>query len=79
MAEIPVEKKSSNTWIWLLLAAILVALLVWWFAAEDDYDDEAYMASGADIAQSEVVNPDAEVNSSLAPATLATISADAQS
>lgn len=51
MAEIPVEKKSSNTWIWLLLAAILVALLVWWFAAEDDYDDEAYMASGADIAR----------------------------
>ena len=40
MAEIPVEKKSSMTWLWVLLALILAALLLWWLL---DDDDEAYV------------------------------------
>ena len=36
MAEIPVEKKSSRTWLWLLLAAILVVLLIWWLSSGND-------------------------------------------
>ena len=39
MAEIPVEKKSSMTWLWLLLAAILAALLIWWITADEDDAD----------------------------------------
>lgn len=36
MAEIPVEKKSSMTWLWVLLALLLAALLLWWLLADDD-------------------------------------------
>ena len=43
MAEIPVEKKSSMTWLWLLLAAILAALLIWWITADED-DAEPVLA-----------------------------------
>lgn len=35
MAEIPVEKKSSMTWLWVLLALIIAALLLWWLLADD--------------------------------------------
>ncbi|QQN73442.1 hypothetical protein [Croceicoccus sp. YJ47] len=40
MAEIPVEKKSSKSWLWLLLALILGALILWWILADDDDDAE---------------------------------------
>ena len=36
MAEIPVEKKSSMAWLWILLALLLVALLLWWVLDDDD-------------------------------------------
>lgn len=36
MAEIPVEKKSSSSWIWILLALLLLALLLWWLLSDDD-------------------------------------------
>lgn len=36
MAEIPVEKKSSMTWLWVLLGLILAALLLWWLLDDDD-------------------------------------------
>lgn len=38
MAEIPIEKKSSNTWIWILLAAVLLGLLLWWLLADNNDD-----------------------------------------
>ena len=38
MAEIPVEKKSSFNWLWLLLIAIVAAVLLWWLFAADDGD-----------------------------------------
>ena len=36
MAEIPVERKSSAKWLWILLLLLLGALLLWWLLAEDD-------------------------------------------
>jgi hypothetical protein len=42
MANIPVEKKSSTSWIWLLLLLLLVGAIIWWLFAEADdadYDD----------------------------------------
>lgn len=36
MAEIPVQKKSSMTWLWVLLALILAALLLWWILDNDE-------------------------------------------
>lgn len=36
MAEIPVEKKSSMGWLWVLLALLLLALLAWWLLSDDD-------------------------------------------
>ena len=41
MAEIPVQKKSGKTWLWVLLAIILAALLAWWLL-NDDGDEDAY-------------------------------------
>ncbi|WP_156841282.1 hypothetical protein [Novosphingobium aquimarinum] len=41
MAEIPVERKKSNAWIWILLAFILAALLLWWAVSSSDNDDAA--------------------------------------
>ncbi len=38
MAEINVERKSSNSWIWWLLAIIVLALLLWWLLADDEVD-----------------------------------------
>lgn len=34
--EIPVEKKSSMSWLWILLALLLAALLLWWLLDDDD-------------------------------------------
>lgn len=39
MAEIPVEKKSSSSWIWILLLLLLGALLLWWILSDDDDAD----------------------------------------
>lgn len=36
MAEIPVEKKSSLAWLWLLLALLLIGLLLWWLLDDND-------------------------------------------
>ena len=49
MAEIPVEKKSSRTWLWLLLAAILVVLLIWWLSSGNDnvVDEDAVATAPA--------------------------------
>ena len=38
MAEIPVEKKSNLTWLWVLLALILIALLIWWATDSDEVE-----------------------------------------
>lgn len=42
MAEIPVEKKSSNSWIWIVLALLLLGLLAWWLLGDDDNDAQVY-------------------------------------
>lgn len=40
MAEIPVEKKSSLSWLWILLLLLLAALILWWVLADDDDAEE---------------------------------------
>ncbi|MEE4199206.1 hypothetical protein [Erythrobacter sp.] len=61
MAEIPVEKKSSLGWLWLLLALLVLALLAWWLLSGDEdvamVEDEAVMVQDAD-SQSVVGNAD---------------------
>jgi len=46
MAEIPVHKKSSLTWLWILLALLLAALLLWWLLSDNDDADEAVQDPG---------------------------------
>lgn len=36
MAEIPVTKKSSLAWLWILLAILALALIAWWVLSRDD-------------------------------------------
>ncbi len=36
MAEIPVEKKSSLAWLWVLLGLLLAALILWWIFSGDN-------------------------------------------
>ena len=71
MAEIPVEKKSSMTWLWLLLAAILAALLIWWITADED-DADPVLAETA-------IEADAGADADPMPMTLAAILANPQS
>jgi len=42
MAEIPIEKKSSKTWLWVVLALLVVALLAWWLLDDDSEDAVEY-------------------------------------
>ncbi|WP_170003401.1 hypothetical protein [Pseudopontixanthobacter vadosimaris] len=49
MAEIPVEKKSSMGWLWVLLALLILALLAWWLLDSDD-DDVDYVENDAVVA-----------------------------
>ena len=46
MAEIPVEKRSSKAWLWILLALLIVGLLLWWLLSEAD-EEETDLAEGA--------------------------------
>lgn len=39
MVEIPVEKKSSLAWLWILLGLLTLGLLLWWLFADDDEVD----------------------------------------
>ena len=39
MAEIPVEKKSSMSWLWILLALLALALLLWFLLGRDDEEE----------------------------------------
>ena len=42
MAEIPVEKKSSMSWLWMLLLLLAGALIIWWLLGEmNETEDEA--------------------------------------
>ncbi len=48
MAEIPVEKKSNLTWLWVILGILIVAALIWWATDDDDdvvVDDTAVVAT----------------------------------
>lgn len=56
MAEIPVEKKSSMTWLWVLLAVLLAVLLLWWILGDDD--DEAADLAGVETIQADSMTTD---------------------
>ncbi len=64
MAEIPVEKKSNMTWLWVGLALLAAALLLWWLLADDDNDDRqmADPLAVETVAVDTVINPVADPN-----------------
>lgn len=49
MAEIPVEKKSSLSWLWWLLLLLGIAALVWWLIADNDDDAEVDLDDGVAV------------------------------
>lgn len=55
MAEIPIEKKSSKAWLWILLALLILGLLLWWLLSDDD--------------EAELVTAPVAVEETMAPAT----------
>jgi hypothetical protein len=42
MTEIRVEKKKSNTWIWVVLGLIVLALILWWAFGAGNDDEGVY-------------------------------------
>jgi len=52
MAEIPIEKKSSLAWLWILLGLVLAGLLLWWLLSGDDEPDSAGVATEETVASS---------------------------
>lgn len=58
MADIPVEKKSSMKWLWVLLALIIAALLLWWLL---DDNDDAQVAEPVGIESTEPVGTDSQL------------------
>ncbi|MBU2340217.1 MAG: hypothetical protein KKE77_03130 [Alphaproteobacteria bacterium] len=73
MAEIPVEKKSNLTWLWILLALILLALLIWWAVGADD--DEAELVEPVAVEETIVVDEE-PVTPAVGEVTLAAILAN---
>lgn len=75
MAEIPVHKKSSMAWMWILLALVALALVIWW--ATDNDEDAVDLASDTQIEETiaPVADPDADA-AIVQGATLAAILAD---
>ncbi len=59
MAEIPVEKKSSMSWLWWLLLLAGIIALLWWLLA--DNDDDEYIATDADVVAVDTVDTDADM------------------
>lgn len=72
MAEIPVEKKSSMSWLWILLALILAALLLWWLFSAGD--DDEFEPVGDEVAVVETVDTEA-VDGTAAPGGAMTLAA----
>ncbi|MDT0576729.1 hypothetical protein RM533_11130 [Croceicoccus sp. F390] len=54
MAEIPVEKKSSMSWLWIILAIIVLALLAWWIFSDDD---DVVATADNDVVATEAMAP----------------------
>lgn len=44
MAEIGIQKKQGNSWIWWVLGLVVLALLIWWVMGRNDRDDKAVTA-----------------------------------
>ena len=66
MADIPVEKKSSNSWIWWLLLILGILALLWWLFAANDDEAVDYAATETDtVAADTQTNPKGEVITAL--------------
>lgn len=74
MAEIPVEKKSNFTWLWILLAVVVAALLLWWLLADNDGD--ADQLEGDTVAVEQSIDTDDGITATAAGMTIAAIVAD---
>ncbi|GAB5349395.1 hypothetical protein [Alteriqipengyuania sp. 357] len=74
MAEIPVEKKSSSKWLWILLLAIVAALLLWWLLADNDGD--ADNLDGDTVAVEESIDTADEPVATAGAMTIAAITAN---
>ena len=48
MAEIPIEHKSSKSWLWVLLALLVLGLLAWWLLDNDGNDVVEYTDTETD-------------------------------
>ena len=59
MAEIPIEKKSSKAWLWILLLALLAGLLIWALLANNDADDDAVVTEPVAM---DTMNPAADAD-----------------
>jgi len=57
MAEIPVERKSNHTWLWLLLALLLIGLLIWWLASGDDESEAEQIAVAEETTATQAATP----------------------
>ena len=67
MAEIPVEKKSSSAWLWIVLLALLGAIAGWWLLSDDGERDRLE----DDIVTTELVEEDAITTGDLTLAAIA--------
>lgn len=67
MAEIPIEKKSSNAWVWIVLLLLLGALLLWWLLS----DDGEQIAVEDDVVTTELVEEDTMMAGDLTLAAIA--------
>ncbi|MDG6079221.1 hypothetical protein E3U23_08445 [Erythrobacter litoralis] len=67
MADIPVEKKSSTSWIWWVLLILGILALLWWLFAANDDEAVDYAATETDtVAADTQTNPEGEVITTLA-------------
>lgn len=64
MAEIPVEKKSSMSWLWVLLAILLAALVLWWLLPDDDDELERDANAVAAVETADTANLDGTAEAS---------------
>lgn len=75
MAEIPVERKKSKAWIWIVLAIVIAALLIWWIASSNDDDTPMPETSSAAVAPAAVPYEDTAQQSTEAAIAAPTIAA----
>lgn len=49
MVKIPIQKKSSFNWLWLIPAIVVIALIAWWLMGSDDTETSQYNNSSTAV------------------------------